>query len=598
MEDKELTGYPHIDNIHKRYYGEKGQRPLDINKTMYQYMKERAAGFAGTAISFYGQKITYDELFKKILCYAKAFKSIGLKQGDRVTLLLPSMPETYFAFYALDILGVARNMVDLRTSKEGIKKYINETESSHLICLESFNPIDARELLNTTSINKIITTNAPFSSIKNEIKRNIGKGLVWVEQFGYKRLGEQVFNQEMFLATGANIPEQGLEAPYVPNATTLYMHTSGTMKFPKTVMSTDECQNFVAEEYDKCLLDLAPRDKFLGIMPPWILYGIMGFHMPFSKKMELYPIPDPNSEKFDKLVLDLKPNLIAGVPNHFVQLFESKAINKNTDLSFSKVYVCGGTAIGANKQEEISDFLLSHGSRTRINPGYSFSENTSIGSASQEQYYKPGSVGILLPDIECMIIDPTTKKPLKYNETGIICLRGALMKGYLGDEEETAKVIQNIEGKDWAISGDLGHMDEEGYLYVDGREKNVIIGPDGFKIAPYEIANIISKHPEVKECSVFGVRNNSFEYGDKPIAYIELKERIRSKHEESKIVSEIKELCEKELSSYYRPAAYYVGKIIMTPMMKEDTKAMKAAYEKEENMGAIKKLVLGSKVYK
>ena len=172
------------------------------------------------------------------------------------------------------------------------------------------------------------------------------------------------------------------------------------------------------------------------------------------------------------------------------------------------------------------------------------------------------------------------------------------MKGYLGDEEETAKVIQNIEGKDWAISGDLGHMDEEGYLYVDGREKNVIIGPDGFKIAPFEIANIISKHPEVKECSVFGVRNNSFEYGDKPIAYIELKERIRSKHEESKIVSEIKELCEKELSSYYRPAAYYVGRIIMTPMMKEDTKAMKAAYEKEENMGAIKKLVLGSKVYK
>ena len=159
MEEKQRTGYPHIDNIHKEYYGEKGQRPLDINKTMYQYMKERAEGFPGTAISFYGQKITYDELFKKILSYAKAFKSIGLKQGDRVTFLLPSMPETYFAFYALDILGVARNMVDLRTSKEGIKKYINETDSSHLICLESFNPLDARELLNTTSIKQIITTN-------------------------------------------------------------------------------------------------------------------------------------------------------------------------------------------------------------------------------------------------------------------------------------------------------------------------------------------------------------------------------------------------------------------------------------------------------
>lgn len=598
MKEKELTGYPHLDNLHRNYYGEKGQQEIDINKTMIQYMRERAEGYDGIAMSFYGTQITYKELLDNIIKYAKAFKSIGLKQGDRATILLPSMPETYYVFYALDMLGVARNMVDLRTSKEGLKKYINETDSNCLVCLESFSPLVAKELINTTSISKVVTTNAPFASLKNPIKRSIGKGVVWVEKFGYKRLGEEVFTPEMFLATGADIPIKGLEAPYVPNATTLFMHTSGTMKFPKTIMSTDEKQNFVSAEYEKCLLDLEEKDTFLGIMPPWIIYGIMGFHMPFSKGIELLPIPDPNAESFDKLVLDLKPNLIAGVPNHFIQLYESKLIKPETDLSFAKVYVCGGTSINAEKEEEVSDFLLEHGARTRIYPGYSYSENNSIGSASQNEYHKPGSVGILLPDIECMIIDPKTYQPLKYNETGMICLRGALMNGYLNDEEETSKVIRTIDGKEWALSGDIGHMDEEGYLFVDGREKNLIIGPDGFKISPNEIEKVICTHPEVKCCAVFGIKDKKFEYGDKPVAYIELKDKKRSRTERLKVALEIKSICERELSSYYRPAGYYIGKIIMTPMMKEDRKAMKEEYEKEETTSAVKKLVLGKKIYK
>ena len=598
MEKEQLTGYPHLDNVHKKYYGEKGQQKIDTNKTMYQYIKERSEGFEGNAISFYGQKITYNELYANILKYAKAFHALGVSQGDRVTVLLPSMPETYFAFYGLDMLGAARNMVDLRTSEEGIKKYITETDSEFLLCLDSFSPFVAKRLLKTTPLKRIITTNAPLISIRNDLKRKIGAGVIWAQQLGYKAMGENVFLQEDFLRTGAYIPVKGLEAPYVPNATTLYMHTSGTMKFPKTIMSTDEAQNFVSAEYEKCLLPLEERDRFLAIMPPWILYGIMGFHMPFAKKMEVFPIPDPSSEKIDKLILEVKPNLMAGVPNHYIQLYESPLITDDTDLSFAKVFVCGGTAIVPEKQEGVSNFLQRHGAPTLINPGYSFSENTSIGSASQCEYNKLGSVGILLPDIECMIIDPETKKPLKYNETGMICLRGDLMQGYLGDEEETKKVLQVIEGKEWAVSGDIGHMDEEGFLFIDGREKNLIIGPDGFKIAPSEIESKICKHPEVKCCTVFGRKHPDYEDGDQPVAFIELKEKERSRHEIRRIVTQIKAICDRELSSYYRPAAFYVGKVIMTPMMKEDVGAMKNEFKKEESKGAIKKLITGSKIYR
>lgn len=599
MKDEQiLTGYPHIDNIHKKYYGEKGKQSICTNKTMYRYIKEKASKYEGIAISFYGEKITYQELFQKIEKYATALHNIGLKKGDVVTFLLPSSPETYYMFYALDMLGIARNIVDLRTSIEGIKKYINETGSETLICLNSFSPSKAKELLNTTPIKRIITTNAPFSSIKSQIKRNIGKGVVWVESFGYKSLGEKIITPESFIKAGSLQANCELESPYVPNETTLYVHTSGTIKFPKTIMSTDECQNFVAAEYEKSLMDLKEHDRFLAIMPPWILYGIMGFHMPLSLGLTVYPVPDPSSAKFDELILDFKPTQVAGVPNHFISLLESKKISDETDLSFGKIYACGGAPINSKKQDEISEFLISHGSQGKLSPGYSFSENTSIGTANQGEFYKLGSVGIPLPDIEVMVIDRNTHQPLKYNETGIICLRGALMKGYLGDKEETDKVLVEIEGKQWAISGDIGYIDDEGFVFIEGREKNVIIAHDGFKIAPDEIESKICQHPEVKNCIVFGVKDERYEFGDVAIAFVEFKDEVNNKQEEMKIIKEIKEICERELSSYYQPYAYYVGKIPYTPMMKDDKNKMREMYNTETKKSSIKRLILKTNIYK
>lgn len=591
------TGYPHIDNIHKGYYAKKGNE-IDVNKTMFRYIEERVRNYDGIAISFYGHEITYKELLDNIIKYAKSFYDIGVRAGTRVTFLLPSMPEAYYMFYALSMLGAARNMVDLRTSINGITKYINETESEFLVCMDNYSPSKIKELLKNTTVKKIVTVSSPLETIKNPIKRTIGKSLIWIEGFGYKSIGEKIFTLDLFLKTGANVIEKSLESKYTPNTVTLFMHTSGTMKFPKTIMSTDEKQNFVASQYEKSLMDLEEKDRFLAIMPPWILYGIMGFHMPFSLKMSVFPIADPEHEKFDDLVLNLKPNHIAGVPNHYITLLESKKITPSTDLSFGKTYACGGAAINSEKQKEISEFLTQHGSKSVLNPGYSFSENTSVGSASQGPYVKLGSVGILLPDIEVMVIDQKTNEPLKYNEKGIICLRGALMNGYLNDEEETSKVIKTIDEREWAISGDIGYVDEDGFLFIEGREKNLIIGPDGFKIAPNEIESKICKHPSVKNCIVIGIQDKNHEYGDKPVAFIELKEKTKSRAQIKRIIKEIKQICESELSSYYRPDSFYVGEILYTAMMKDDKVGMKREFEEESSKKLVRKIFTGSKIYK
>lgn len=588
IEEKNLTGYPHIDNVHKGYYSKSGI----INNTeqsMYRYLLDKTDGFDGTAISFYGEDISYDEMKIKILKYARSFYHMGVKPGDTVTFLMPSCPETYYMFYALDIIGAKRNMVDLRTSIEGIQKYINESESEYFVCLENFPVKHVKQLMDRTATKRVLVAQVPYHALDKNI-RPIAKGLMQFQELGYRRLGNDILELEDFKTYFRHVDSKiNIENSLDPKAPSMYVHTSGTMSFPKTVMVSDYAQNIVADQYEKSNLPFDPHDKFLAIMPPWIIYGILAFHSSFALKMNVMPVLDPGKEKFDKIVLNTRANHVAGVPNHAITLMESKLIKPDTKLDFVKTYAIGGAAINSEKQEEVNQFLHAHGATGMVSPGYSCSENNSIGTVSQNELNKPGSVGILLPDLEGMIYDEESGKPLKYNEEGMICLRGAMMNGYLRDEEETKKVIKNIDGKNWVITGDIGYFDEDGFLFITGRKKNLITAPDGFKIAPNEIESKICKHEAVKNCIVFGVKDPNYEEGDYPVAYVELKSDKISLKEKRKIFKEIKQLCDENLSSYYRPKAFYCGEIIYTPMMKDDKKAMKEKYEDESKQPLVKR---------
>lgn len=590
VDRSKLTGYPHIDNIHRYYYPETNIKN-DVNQSMFRYILDKTKGFNGTAITTDKDNISYDEMIVKIMKYAKSFYHLGVRQGDTVTFLMPSCPDTYIMYYALDILGAKRNMVDLRTSIEGISKYINESESQYFVCLENFSINGVKELLDKTATKKVIVAKIPsYKFLGNKMVQTIAKGAMKFQEFGYRRLGNEILQLEEFKGFHSYVDSDvKIENSLSPTEPSTYVHTSGTVSFPKTVMISDEKQNFVADQYERSLMPFEPHDRFLAIMPPWIVYGILAFHTSFATKMNVFPVLDPSKEKFDKLLLDTKANHSAGVPNHYIMFNNSPLITKDTDLSFAKTYSCGGAAINSEKQEETEDFLHSHGSTGTFNPGYSCSENNSIGTVNQERYNKLGSVGILLPDLEGMIIDEETGEPLKYNQEGIVCLRGALMNGYLNDPDETSKVIKTIDGKEWCVTGDIGYFDEDGFLFLSGRQKNLIIAPDGFKIAPNEIESKICMHEAVSNCIVFGVRDANFEFGDYPVACVELKNDKASYQEKRRVIQEIKTICEKNLSSYYRPKAYYCGKILYTPMMKDDKDAMRERYNAEKGKSLVKR---------
>lgn len=240
-------------------------------------------------------------------------------------------------------------------------------------------------------------------------------------------------------------------------------------------------------------------------------------------------------------------------------------------------------------EKEGNKFLEEHNCKTRIIKGYGMSEvNAAVSVCTNNMTNKLMSVGIPLPHSNIMIVDPETKMPLEPNELGELWISGPnVMVGYFDNEEEQEKILHTDKnGTRWIRSGDLGYMDQDGIVFVKGRYKEMIIRPDGFKVYPSSIEEVILMHPAVLECKVVGCRDFSESQGELPKAFIILK---NSSLDAKNILTEIKDLCEKELAEYSVPFDYEVKeKFPVTPIGKIDTIALKEETEKIfNNIGAV-----------
>jgi len=190
------------------------------------------------------------------------------------------------------------------------------------------------------------------------------------------------------------------------------------------------------------------------------------------------------------------------------------------------------------------------------------------------------SVGIPLSHTNIGIFNPETNEELSYNEEGEVRISGPnVMVGYYNNPKEEEKILHTDKnGERWIYSGDLGYFDEDGLLYVKGRYKEMIIRPDGFKVYPTSIEEVILMHSDVTECKVVGIRDFAESQGELPKAFIRLKETTREKEI---ILNEIKAVCEHELAEYSLPFDYeIVDKFPVTSIGKINTIALKEETEK------------------
>lgn len=577
MNNQNLTGFPSIDKPWMKYYSEKAKNAKLPECTIYKYLWDNNKDYLdNTALNYYGRKISYGEMFANINKAAKAFYALGVRAGDIVVMTAVTTPETVYSFYGLNRLGAISNMVDPRTSEEGIMEYIKEVNAECVLTIDAALPKIKKAVMGT-SVKKIIVV-SPADSLPQP------KKAAFILSNKIKGTTPKLFNHcicwKAFIEFGNN--EKPVYSSYKKDSCCVIVHTGGTTGSPKGVMLSNENINVSAFQGFTCGFDFRREHSWLNIMPPFIAYGLCnGLHMPLFIGMEVVLIPAFDPSKYDRLLTKYKPNHIVGVPSHYGGLSASKKLS-NADLSYLITPIIGGDSINVELEKDTNSFLNRHGCKTLISKGYGMTEVcAAVTACSTNACNKLGSVGIPLPLSTVSIFDTETRQELTLGQIGEVCMNTPnTMLGYYKRTKETDEILMvHEDGMIWVHSGDLGYIDEDGCLFIEGRLKRMIIRYDGFKVFPLHIEKTVIKCNNIISCCVVGIKDPDHIQGKLPKVYSVLKDKSADK---GKIKAELELLCRRELPEYAQPVDFaFIDELPLTPIGKVDYRALEALAEKE-----------------
>lgn len=538
--------------------------------SLYKLLEESADKRKGlTAYNYFGKCASYSEFIEQIEEAAKAFKTIGVKEKDTVSICMPNTPEALISFYAVNKIGAVANMIHPLSAENEIKYYVNLTESKVIVTIDlALNKIN--HILSETKLEKIIQVSPADSMpmalsmgyyVKKGRKLHLEKCDIAIKWSDFIKGGKS-YSKETFVNTDKD-------------KTAVILYSGGTSGLPKGIELTNYNFNALAiQSYEICHT-LNEGDRVLSIMPVFHGFGLgICIHTVMYFGGMAIILPQFNASEFDKLLVKYKPNIIAGVPSLFEVMLKNKRMD-NVDLSFLHLVISGGDSLSESLKEKVDKFLQDHHADVSVREGYGLTECVTGSCMIPAQKYKGGSIGIPYPDTYYKIINPDTLEEVDYNTDGEIVLSGpTVMKGYLNEPEETAETLRvHKDGRVWLHTGDLGYMDEDGFLYFKQRIKRMIIS-SGYNIYPQYVENIIDSVPEVLLSCVIGI--------DHPLkvqvakAFIVLREGYEPTDE---IREKIKKACEKNLAKYSWPYEYefrkelpktLVGKVAFKVLMDEE----------------------------
>lgn len=552
-----------------KYYDQKFIDQTLPALSAFEYVCQRSKNHLNdTALEYYGRKFTYADLIVNVKKTAAALRGAGVKKGDIITVVSIMTPEIIALFYAADMMGATLNLVDPRYSVEGIREYIEEVDSHLLVCLNVVYE-RCRQAAKRTNVEKVIVL-SPADSLPPVMA--VGYKLTTPDKNKY---ASNVIRWKQFIKGGEG--QSTAAEPYDPDHACVVVHTGGTTGSPKGVMLTDDCFNGIALQFQAYPKLFHRGQKLMNIMPPFIAYGFAcGIHLPLVLGFTVIIIPNLDPAKLGSLVLKHKPEHMFGVPTHYQQLASDPKL-RDKDLSFIINYAAGGDSLSRGAEQTVNDFLAAHGARYPIAKGYGMTEVSSAATVAAGLDNKPGSVGIPMVNTVVAAFEPGTDQELPIGQRGELCISGpCLMKGYYNKPEETAILLRrHPDGRVWAHTGDMGYLDEDGFVFLDSRIKRMIIRHDGFKVFPSMIENVVSRHPAVHQCSVVGCTDKDHTQGRLPFVYIVLKAGITAKKKQ--VIRELERMCAEELPEYVQPVAYkFISSMPMTPVGKVDYRQLEA----------------------
>lgn len=575
MEIKEYTGFPSIDKPWLKYYPEVAIDASLPDCTIYEYLWENNKDYPNDiALEYMGAKITYGELFAHIDVCEKSLAALKVKQGDIVTVALPSVPEALYMVYALNKMGAVANMIHPLAGEKEILHYLNEVSSDVAVIFEGTYKI-VKNSIHTTMVKKAVVVSAgdslPFGIKQLYLLKN---------KLPTFSADSMFMNWKQFIANGEGVTA----VPVKKDSSTVAVisHTGGTTGEPKGVMCSDRNINALIWQIG-CNLPHGRQERYLVVLPPFINYSLVNAMLEplaFGFRVILIPAYDPN--KFDEYIKKYRPNHISSIPAYWEACLSNEKLRK-MDLSCLKYIFYGGDAMNVKKEAEVNELLAAGGVKMKLRKGLGSTEMVSAATVTYDDCNMPGSVGAPLVKVNCKIVEPDTFDELTYNKEGEICFAGdTLMLGYYNKPEATDEMVKiHPDGQRWIHTGDLGYITENGVLFVSGRIKRIIMtkGKDGVvtKMFPDRIEKAVLMHPAVGLCCVIGVADEERIHYAK--AVVVLNDGCEASEQ---ITQEIINNCKELLPEYMVPEVVeYRTDLPRTERGKVDYRALEKEAEKE-----------------
>ena len=485
----------------KDYMGDVPMHLTYFEGTMFDAVAQIAGKYPNNvAFDFMGKSTTYAQLVHNVETCAKALRAIGIRENDKVTIAMPNCPQAVYMFYGVNLVGGIANMIHPLSAEKEIEFYLNESDSVAAITLDQFYDKFERARKGTR-VNTLI-----IASIKDALSpiMKVGYALTQGRKIQKLPTDAPVVRWNDFMKLSRSVADPRVERSSSAPAVILY--SGGTTGTTKGIVLTNKNFNALGQQVVATNPMFRPGDKMLAAMPLFHGFGLgVCVHTMLSQGGRCILVPRFTPKTYANDLVKHRCNFIAGVPTLYEALLRLPDMD-GADLSCLKGVFSGGDSLSIELKKKFDKFLYDHKATIQVREGYGTTETVTACCLTPTHIYKEGSIGLPFPDTYIKIVEPGTDRELPYGEEGEILLAGpTVMMEYMHHPKETAETLRtHADGLTWVYTGDLGMMDEQGFVFFKGRAKRMIIS-SGYNIYPAQLENILDAHELVQMSCVIGL---------------------------------------------------------------------------------------------
>src|SRR5512136_3192048 len=516
-----------------------------------------------TALIFKGARISYAQFEKLTDSFGAALVELGVKKGERVALLLPNSPQAGIAQIGAWKAGAIVAPLNALYTERELEQALNETGAETVVVLTPFYS-KIKSLQPRTPIKRVIATH-----IKEYLPPVLRLLFTVAKE---KKEGHRVTLQPGDLWMSDLIKQHAAGKPNVavgPQDPALLLFSGGTTGLPKAALGTHQAIVMAALQlraYAQAVLE-DWNDILTWVMPNFHVYGNMAMNCSFVARWTMAVVPNPRDiNDLVETIQKVRPSCLHGVPTWFIALLNHPKVKAGqVDIKSMKICWSGAAPLMAETKHRFE--ALTGG---WLLEAYGMTETMLAAVVCPTRSkYKEGSTGVPLPDVDVKIVDVESgERALPLGQIGEVIIQAPqIMVGYWERPTETHNMIRN----GWVYTGDLGYLDEDGYLFIVDRKKD-LIKPGGFQVWPREVEEVIATHPAVAEVSVAGVPDER--QGEAVKAWVVLRAGRQV------TVDELRAYCRERLTGYKVPKQIefrdslpktMVGKVLRRALAKDET---------------------------